>query len=224
MADQFDIKSIHMLRRNLGTSVILFLTFNLSLTFSQSISGKVLDQSKQPVIGALVELLDTELATYTNASGKFMINDLPEGSYKMKITEDGIEEYVYDFIFEGKDLIIEDILVESISNNIDDGWDEIAIISGVDLNSADEEDQSISSVLTSGQDVFEDAASYNFWYARFRRRGYDNERSHLYINGMMMNDLDDGRVFWSAWGGLNDVMRNRNSDLSLNASSIGFGG
>ena len=75
--------------------------------------------------------------------------------------------------------------------------------------------QAISSILTSGDDVFQDAASYRFWSARFRVRGYDNVRSHLYINGMRMNDLDDGRVYWSAWGGLNDVMRNRDSELSL---------
>ena len=66
-----------MIRRNLGTSVILFLTFNLSLTFSQSTSGKVLDQSKQPVIGALVELVNTEMATYTNASGKYVFGEVP---------------------------------------------------------------------------------------------------------------------------------------------------
>lgn len=55
-------------------------------------------------------------------------------------------------------------------------------------------------------------------------RGYTNEDSDLMINGMPMNDLDDGRILWNAWAGLNDVFRVQTDIMNLQANEFGFGG
>lgn len=39
-----------------------------------------------------------------------------------------------------------------------------------------------------------------------------------------MNDQDDGRVLWTAWNSLNDVMRNRSNVINLSESDYTFGG
>lgn len=82
----------------------------------------------------------------------------------------------------------------------------------------------ISSFLQSSRDAFNSIAAYNFSTRRFRIRAYDSKYTDVMINGVMMNDPDGGRPYYSNWGGLNDVMRNSiiliNSGVAYNA----FGG
>jgi hypothetical protein len=84
-------------------------------------------------------------------------------------------------------------------------------------------DQNISSVLTAGRDPFYNAASFNFFPTRFRIRGYDNDLFAVYMNGIPMDNIDNGYTPFSTWGGLNDVMRNRDVSLGLRPSTFAFG-
>ena len=212
-----------MVRRNLNLVYIIFFLFCNSLTFAQSVSGKVTDISNNPIVGALVVVEGTDYASYTNASGKFILSAMEPGAYQLLISSDRYQETVVSFDINEEDLNLATIIMQGSINIAQDDESDIAIISIGDLSAGQEQDMIFSSILSSGNDVFEQAASYNFWSARFRIRGYDNERTQLYINGMSMNDLDDGRIYWNAWGGLNDVMRNRDSELGLGSSGIGFG-
>lgn len=84
--------------------------------------------------------------------------------------------------------------------------------------------QNISGVLTASRDVFISAAAYNFGTYRFNIRGYDSENSLVLFNGVPMNDPESGGVYWSEWGGLNDVTRNRDNIIGLEAGEFSFGG
>ena len=44
-----------------------------------------------------------------------------------------------------------------------------------------------------------------FGDARVRLRGFQQENIAVLINGMPVNDMENGRVFWSNWAGLSDV-------------------
>lgn len=104
-----------------------------------------------------------------------------------------------------------------------------AVIDNLPIVSIDENDmgdgaaQNISSVLTAGRDPFYTAASYNFGAARFRIRGYDNDHFSTYMNGIPMDNLDNGFTPFGLWGGLNDVMRNRDAVWGLRNNTFAFG-
>lgn len=101
------------------------------------------------------------------------------------------------------------------------------LIPTVSLSTNDLESEgasSISGILTASRDVFISTAAFVFGPARFRIRGYDSEDTQLFLNGIPMNDLDNGRVIWSTWGGLNDVLRNRSNTVGLGATPYSFGG
>ncbi len=83
--------------------------------------------------------------------------------------------------------------------------------------------QNISSLLTAGRDPFYSAASFNFSAVRFRIRGYDNDLFSTYMNGIPMDNLDNGFTPYGLWGGLNDVMRNRDVSWGLKYNTFGFG-
>src|SRR5690606_6393488 len=86
------------------------------------------------------------------------------------------------------------------------------------------ENDNFSGLLSASQDPISNAAAFNLSFARFRIRGYFNEDTDLLLNGMPMNDLDDGRILWNAWGGLNDVFRAQSDIPNLQPNEYGFGG
>jgi hypothetical protein len=83
--------------------------------------------------------------------------------------------------------------------------------------------QGVASLLTAGRDPFYNAASFNFNAVRFRIRGYDNDLNSTYMNGIPMDNLDNGFTPFGLWGGLNDVMRNRDLSIGLRANTFTFG-
>ncbi len=83
--------------------------------------------------------------------------------------------------------------------------------------------QNISSVLTAGRDPFFSAAAFSFSPARFRIRGYDNDLNATFMNGIPMDNLDNGFTPFGLWGGLNDVMRNRDLALGLRYNTFNIG-
>ncbi|MCG8411285.1 MAG: Plug domain-containing protein, partial [Bacteroidales bacterium] len=103
--------------------------------------------------------------------------------------------------------------------------DEVAIItlSSDDLNE-DEQSQDISGLLRSSRDVFVSTSAYTFSQARFRLRGYDGRYTKVTINNMEMNNMESGRAYWSNWGGLNDVVRNKDITNGLASNDYAFGG
>ncbi len=65
-----------------------------------------------------------------------------------------------------------------------------------------------ASPLYGEKDVFHQMAAFQFSAFRFRPRGYEASFNQVLINGLNMNQLDDGNPAWSLWNGLQSVMRN----------------
>ncbi|MEK7256151.1 MAG: TonB-dependent receptor, partial [Bacteroidota bacterium] len=94
--------------------------------------------------------------------------------------------------------------------------------------SGDEEEselsgQNVSGLLSASQDVFVRAAAFNLSTGGFEIRGYDNEAA-VFFNGIHVNNLETGAVYYGTWGGLNDVTRNRESSTDLTPIPFSFGG
>ena len=104
-----------------------------------------------------------------------------------------------------------------------------AILDNIPTLSLDESDmgdgggQNVSSLLTAGRDPFFNAASFNFSAVRFRIRGYENDLFSTFLNGIPMDNLDNGFTPFGLWGGLNDVMRNRDISWGLRTNTFTFG-
>ena len=212
-----------MIGRNKTLLVILFWTFSICLTVAQSVTGKLVLKDGKPAVGSVVFLGVNE--SITNARGIFRFYDVAPGDYTFKVeVEEGAIISLENVNVTGKDQDLGEIeikLDESVANATD-----IAIISinTGDIGQGNDLGQEYSSILSAGRDPYNAAAAFNFSGGRFWARGYNNEDRHLYLNGFAVNDLDDGRVLWGAWGGLNDVLRNQENNFTLQATSFGFGG
>ncbi len=112
----------------------------------------------------------------------------------------------------------------SILNELKEGvLDNLPTLSLDDNDFGDGGAQNISSLLTAARDPFYTAASFNFSALRFRIRGYDNDLFSTYMNGIPMDNLDNGFTPYGLWGGLNDVMRNRDVAWGLRNNTFAFG-
>jgi hypothetical protein len=89
-------------------------------------------------------------------------------------------------------------------------------------NSDDDDTQMMSVMLSSSQDAFANA-SYHFNAMRFKARGYDYTYAQTFLNGLPMNDINNGNSPWSLWGGLNDATRNQESTVGIDPTTYSSG-
>ncbi|WP_242693381.1 TonB-dependent receptor [Sabulibacter ruber] len=59
-----------------------------------------------------------------------------------------------------------------------------------------------------------------FGDARINMRGFQSANIAVLINGIPVNDMESGRVFWSNWAGLTDVTRFMQTQRGLGASRV----
>jgi len=94
-----------------------------------------------------------------------------------------------------------------------------------DLGSDDEsQSQNISGLLQSSRDVYAKQVGFNFSFARFRMRGYDSDLTSVFLQGIPVNDPENGRAIWAYWGGLNDITRYPEVATGISSSHLTFGG
>ena len=100
---------------------------------------------------------------------------------------------------------------------------DLPIISVNEIERSENNVPFVPSLLSAGRDVFMSTASFHFGVVRFRMRGYDANLFSTQINGMPINNPDDGNTQWGLWSGLNDVTRNTQMVLGLRAGEQSFG-
>ncbi|MFZ1705752.1 MAG: TonB-dependent receptor [Saprospiraceae bacterium] len=212
-----------MLRLNSLVFTLTFCVFHILLLQSQSIQGKLLvDGTKVAASGVKVMLENKNRDTYTNISGEFSFSPVSFETYVIKAIIDLDTQLIATVTVDQNLVDLGEILVKSSGNT--SRTVAISIVDFADLIGIESENDNFSGLLNASQDVISNTAAFNLSYARFRIRGYFNEDSELMLNGMPMNDLDDGRILWNAWGGLNDVFRAQSDIQNLQPNEYGFGG
>ena len=208
--------------------MLLTLFATVTLMAQTGLRGVVLDaDSKMPVSGATI-ILDAQgnLAT-TGVAGDFVINDAKEGKDNLLIIGYGFNDlYVPVEITDGIVTNLGELLVKS-SSATEDGFRESnndLTISENELEDEEGNTQSVGLLTGASDNPFYQASSFKFSIMRFRIRGYQNEYSQTYINGVNFNDAARGRFNYSMTGGLNQAFRSKSIGMGLEATSFGFGG
>lgn len=80
--------------------------------------------------------------------------------------------------------------------------------------------QEFPEILNSTPSVYSTKAGGGFGDAKINIRGFGNENIAVMINGMPVNDMENGRVYWSNWAGLSDVTSAMQVQRGLGASKL----
>tara|TARA_R110001592_G_scaffold215548_5_gene468904 strand:- start:4732 stop:7443 length:2712 start_codon:yes stop_codon:yes gene_type:complete len=210
--------------------LILFSLMILSsfMAFSQ-ISGKIVDaDSNQPLPGATILVQGTDDGVVTDFDGEFTIQAATAGS-----------TLVISYLgYETQEVIAQDgILVVALALSAE-SLDEIILTSGViDLAEMRATPIAVSTIkaseialkvgnmefpeiMNTTPGVYATKQGGGYGDSRISLRGFDQTNTSFLINGQPVNDMENGRVYWSNWQGLTDVASGIQIQRGLGASRL----
>ena len=192
-------------------AIIAIATSQVAMAQNKSIVGTLIDsETKESVSGAIVTIGDNKV--YSDIDGKFSLPAV-EGQNMMKVTYIGYKPMTIDVTNERNLGILE---MKMDSKVLPD-----AIITS-QLAVPRKTPVSVSNVLASqieerlGNDEFVEALKYapgvhpnrvgGSWAdSEIFVRGFDNSNVATLINGIPVNDMENGTVYWSNWASLSEV-------------------
>lgn len=212
--------------------ITLFLQFLAVGAYAQqTIKGKVVDSlTNETLPGAVVSLKGTGVSVSTSSDGNFSIK-----------AQDGANVLVISYIgYNRKEVVLAKgktnlgaITLVSSSNTMDEvkiiannvAIDRKTPVAVSSINAARIEEkgaqQEFPELLISTPGVYATKGSGGgFGDARINIRGFQSANIAVMINGVPVNDMEDGRVFWSNWAGLNDVTTSVQVQRGLGASKV----
>ncbi len=80
--------------------------------------------------------------------------------------------------------------------------------------------QEFPEILKSTPGVYATKAGGGYGDGRINLRGFDSQNVAVMINGVPINDMENGRVFWSNWAGLGDVTSSMQVQRGLGAAKV----
>lgn len=203
-----------------------------SLVFAQgSISGTVIDASSQEaLIGATVLVKGTLGGTVTDFDGQFTIANLDKGDYTVVISYTGYTTTEKEVTVAGNtDLGTIELGFEAV------GLDKVEVIASVardrrtpiavstlsgETIEALVGNQEYPEILRKTPSVYVTKQGGGFGDSRINVRGFDQRNTAVMINGIPVNDMENGWVYWSNWAGLSDVTSKMQVQRGLGASKL----
>jgi len=211
-----------------------YLVFLFSLlighAFAQTgtISGKLIDHTiGEPLIGATV-LIGPGVGTITDFDGNFSIS-AEYGEYTLTVSYVGYEAFTKQITLDRKLLILKDFSLKTTTLN------EVQVVADVAreretpvaftniLPAKIEEElgaQDLPMILNSTPGVYATQQGGGDGDARVTIRGFNQRNVAVMIDGVPVNDMENGWVYWSNWFGLDAVTRSIQVQRGLGASKI----
>jgi iron complex outermembrane receptor protein len=204
----------------------------ISLTFAQetaTVSGNVSDNvSKQPVVGAKI-VLAGQYKALSDFDGNYTIQNVPMGEHEMVISMLSFDtmrvkinvntaDFNYDVILGGSQEIEE---MKVIGNLAQDRKTPVAV-STLGKKEIQEElgSQDLPMVLNSKPGVHATQTGGGDGDARITIRGFDQRNVGVMIDGVPVNDMENGWVYWSNWFGLDMITSQIQVQRGLGATKL----
>lgn len=198
-----------------------------------SVTGKVVDpDTGEGLIGANVVIKGTTTGATTDVDGKFEIGSLQAGSttfvvsfvgyrdYELVATiKDGATVNLGTIKLEGSAIGLQE--VEVIASFAEDRKTPVAV-STVKGQAIEQlvGNQEFPEVLKFTPSIYTTKQGGGFGDARINVRGFDQRNTAVLINGIPVNDMENGWVYWSNWAGLSDVSSAIQVQRGLSATKL----
>jgi len=218
--------------KNWLLSGLLFMV--VSTVFSQGkITGTITDgQNSLP--GTNVAVKGTKIGTSTDFDGKFTINTTTN-SGELVISFIGYDAKTVKFsVSTGGTTDLGAIVLTATSSELS----EVVVKSGIvdiakdrktpvavsTIKAAEIQEklgtQEFPEILANTPSVYVTKQGGGFGDARINIRGFDQRNVAVMINGVPVNDMENGAVYWSNWAGLSDVTSAMQVQRGLGSSKL----
>ena len=211
---------------------LLLLMCGLVIGFAASaqtvVTGTVVDELDQPLIGATIVVPGTTQGTSADLNGSFKLTvkdaNVVQVSYlnyrTVSFTIDGAQRQNLGTIkMEPEAIAMENVVIQQ----------SVAVQRrtpvAVSTVSASEIEfklggQEFPEILKSTPGVYVTKDGGGFGDSKINMRGFKSANVAVMINGVPVNDMEWGGVYWSNWAGLSDVTRSMQTQRGLGASKV----
>ncbi len=197
-----------------------------------TVKGLIQDsQTDEALIGATVMVEGTTIGATTDLNGVFNF-EAPAGTHTLVFRYVGYQSQEMEITVkdgETKDLGIIGLVSGSI------GLDEVKVIASIaeerktpvavtNISSKQIEEnlgsQEFPEVMKNTPSVYPTKQGGGFGDSRINVRGFDQRNVAVMINGIPVNDMENGWVYWSNWAGLGDATKTIQIQRGLGASKL----
>ncbi|TSJ42470.1 TonB-dependent receptor [Fluviicola chungangensis] len=213
--------------------LVIFCLFFGVTAFSQetvTLSGVVMDpETNEPVIGALV-VCDSTSKAITDIEGRYSFQVAKNTTHIITMEYYGFENYRAEVAVDNTNHVHDFTL--KVSGNV---IDEVEIVRDVaklretpiafsnitakqiaeDLGTRD-----LPMILNSTPGVYATEQGGGAGDSRISIRGFDQRNVAVLVDGVPVNDMENGQVYWSNWDGLSDITRTIQVQRGLGASKL----
>ncbi len=196
--------------------IVWFAFFNANFAQLFTISGKVTDRTTNEVlVGANIKINRLKLGTTTNTKGYYELEKIPKGNYSITVSYLGYKlvtqkvKLTKNLVLNFKLSPISLLLQEATVNGKRARFRETPVAFS-EVNAKQIETglgaRYITSALNEMPGVFVSPQGGGFADSRINIRGYDQTAISVMINGIPINNPENGEVYWSNWADLSDVV------------------
>ncbi len=193
----------------------------------QTVSGKVVDTDGNPIPGVNILVKGTANAgTISGVSGEYSIqvpsNDAVliyrfVGMLTKEVNVEG--RSTIDVTMEAADIGIAEVSI--LASVAEDRKTPVAVSSIKPIEIEEKlGSQEYPEILKSTPSVYATKAGGGYGDSRINIRGFDSRNIAVMINGVPVNDMENGKVYWSNWAGLSDVTRSMQVQRGFGAAKI----
>lgn len=211
----------------------LALIFLTTMTYAQGIvTGTVIDgELNAPLPGANVVVRGTTKGTSTDADGKFSLQ-VETNTGTLEISYMGfVTQRVNYTLTAGKANVrttlqpdaqaLGEVVITGVADIARDRKTPVAVSTVRDIVIQERfGNQEFPEILATTPSVYATKGGGGFGDGRMNIRGFDTNNIAVMINGVPVNDMENGAVYWSNWMGLSDVTSAMQIQRGLGASKL----
>lgn len=211
--------------------VAILTVCSAATAFAQTtVKGQVVDaETGEPLVGAAIMVEGTSQGTVTDLDGHFVQSVAPNATLlfkyvgfkdlKKKVTQKGASVDLGIVKLEQDAVMLNDV---TITSSIAISRKTPVAVSTVDPVFISEKlgTQEFPEILKSTPGVYASKDNGGFGESRVTVRGFGTSNVGVMINGVPMNDMEWGGIYWSNWAGLSDVTRSMQVQRGLGASKL----
>ncbi len=211
--------------------LLLAIPFMAMAQNTYTITGKVVDKSNgDPLPGANIVLVGTTFGNASRTDGTFKITDVPGGTYKVRVSYVGytaqtvnvnlnhnvnlgtVELPEYEF---SKQIIVSAKRAEFRKTPV-----AFSTVSSQDIQEVGAANQDLSMATADIPNVYATSSSGGVGDSRVSVRGFSDNNVGILINGVPVNDMESGHMYWSDWSGLAQVANNIQVTMGLGSNPL----
>jgi len=216
--------------KNFKNLLFVALFFCVATVIGQTkISGTVVDEANEGLPGASVVIKGTTSGTQTDFDGKFSLTSSSNSGtivisfvgYKTKEVSFSGSENLGTIQLTEDGNILDEVVIKGI---IDVAKDRQTPVAKSTIKAAEIQEklgsQEFPEILNNTPSVYATKSGGGFGDARINIRGFAQENIAVLINGVPVNDMENGAVYWSNWAGLSDVTTAMQVQRGLGSSKL----